>query len=159
MEVFRTDDEQLKRRAALEVDPVFPVGLHGQPDPEAALEKMLRFADFIVAVEGEEVAGMAAIYANDMVTRTAYVTLFGVKEAWQRRRVGAKLLEVCEALACERGMERFRLEVTDWNLKAVRFYTRAGFIRTGPCEEDSSYMEKLLQPAAGGAGAADRPSE
>lgn len=144
IKVFRTEDETLKRRAAWEVDPVFPVGLHGQPDPEAVLEKMLRFADFIVAEEDGEVAGLAAIYANDPVSRTAYVTLFGVKEAWQRRRVGSKLLEACEALARERGMERFRLEVTDSNLKAVRFYARAGFVRTGPCEEDSSYMEKSL---------------
>lgn len=144
IKVFRTEDEALKRRAALEVDPVFPVGLHGQPDPEAALEKMLRFADFIIAGEDGEVAGLAVIYANDLASRTAYVTLFGVKEAYQRRRVGAKLLAACEALARERGMERFRLEVTDSNLKAVRFYTRAGFVRTGPCEEDSSYMEKQL---------------
>ena len=144
MDVFLTDDELLKRRAALEVDPVFPVGLHGQPDPEAALLKMLRFADFIVAQEGDEVAGFAAVYANDRETRTAYITLFGVKEDRQRQHVGEKLLAACEALARKRGMERFRLEVTDSNLKAVRFYTKAGFVRTGPCEDDSSYMEKLL---------------
>ena len=54
MEVFRTDDEMLKMRAAWAVDPYFPVGLHGQPDPEAALLKMLRFADFIVAAEAGE---------------------------------------------------------------------------------------------------------
>ena len=144
MEFFRTEDEELKRRAALEVDPVFPVGLHGQPDPEAALLKMLRYADFIVAKEGDEVAGLAAIYANDTEKKSAYITLFGVKEAYQRRRAGAGLLAACEALARERGMERIRLEVTDSNEKAVRFYRRQGFVRIGPCEEDSSYMERKL---------------
>lgn len=144
LNIFVTDDEQLIRKAVTAIDPLLPVGIHGQPDPEAVLEKMLRFADFIVAEEGGEAAGLAVIYANDPVSRTAYVTLFGVKEAWQRRRVGSKLLEACEALARERGMERFRLEVTDSNLKAVRFYSRAGFVRTGPCEKDSSYMEKSL---------------
>ena len=144
MNVFRTEDEELKRRAAWAVDPVFPVGLHGQPDPEAALEKMLRFADFILAEEDGEIAGLAAIYANDEKTRGAYITLFGVREAWQRRSVGKKLLEACETLCRERGMERIRLEVTDSNEKAVRFYRRSGFVRTGPCEEDSSYMERKL---------------
>ena len=144
MQVFRTDDEMLKRRAALEVDPVFPVGLHGQPDPEAALLKMLRFADFIVAMDEEEVAGMTAMYANNIETRVAYITLFGVKNAYGRRGVGRMLLEACEALALSRGMDRIRLEVTDSNERAVRFYTKHGFVRTGPCEEDSSYMEKAL---------------
>ncbi len=144
MEVFRTDDELLKRRAALEVDPVFPYGLHGQPDPEAVLLKMLRLADFIVAMDGEEVAGFTAIYANNLETRAAYITLFGVKEAYGRRGIGKMLLDECEALALSRGMDRICLEVTDSNEKAVRFYTKYGFVRTGPCEEDSSYMEKKL---------------
>ena len=144
MQVFRTDDEILKRRAALEVDPLFPVGLHGQSDPEAALLKMLRFADFIVAMDEEEVAGMTAMYANNIETRAAYITLFGVKDAYGRRGVGGMLLEACEALALSRGMDRIRLEVTDSNERAVRFYIKHGFVRTGPCEEDSSYMEKTL---------------
>lgn len=144
MEVFRTDDEVLKRRAAWEVDPVFPYGLHGQPDPEAALLKMLRFADFIVAADGGEVAGLAVIYANDLETRAAYITLFGVKDEYGRRGTGKMLLDACEALALSRGMDRIRLEVTDRNERAVRFYAKYGFVRTGPCEEDSSYMEKVL---------------
>ena len=144
MDVFLTDDESLKRRAAWEVDPVFPYGLHGQPDPEAALLKMLRLADFIVAKDADEVAGMAVIYANDRETRTAYITLFGVKEAYGRQGVGSLLLKACEELALRRGMDRIRLEVTDSNERAVHFYAKNGFIRTGKCEEDSSYMEKQL---------------
>ncbi len=144
MEVFRTDDESLKRRAAWAVDPYFPVGLHGQPDPEAALLKMLRLADFIVAEDGGEPAGLAVIYANDLETRAAYITLFGVKDECGRRGVGKRLLDACESLALSRGMDRIRLEVTDSNERAVRFYTKYGFVRTGACEEDSSYMEKTL---------------
>ena len=144
MKVFRTDDERLKRRAALEVDPVFPVGLHGQPDPDAALLKMLRFADFIVAEDQGKLAGLAVIYANDREHCAAYITLFGVKEECGRRGIGEALLSACEALSKERGMTRLRLEVTDSNERAVRFYLKHGFTRTGPCEKDSSYMEKSL---------------
>ncbi len=134
----------LKRRAARAVDPYFPVGLHGQPDPEAALLKMLRLADFIVAVDAEEPVGLAVIYANDLNTRAAYITLFGVKDEYGRRGVGQMLLDACAELALSRGMDRIRLEVTDSNERAVRFYTKHGFVRTGACEEDSSYMEKTL---------------
>jgi len=144
MEVFRTDDEMLKRRAAWAVDPYFPVGLHGQPDPEAALLKMLRFADFIVAADGEEPAGLAVMYANDLTTRAAYITLFGVKDEYGRQGVGGLLLDACRELALSRGMDRIRLEVTDSNERAVCFYEKHGFVRTGACEEDSSYMEKTL---------------
>ena len=144
MEVFRTDDEILKRRAAMVVDPYFPVGLHGQPDPEAALLKMLRLADFIVAVDGDDPAGLAVIYANNLETRAAYITLFGVIDEYGRRGVGKMLLDACEELALSRGMDRIRLEVTDSNERAVRFYSKYGFVRTGACEEDSSYMEKAL---------------
>ena len=144
MEVFRTDDEMLKRRAAWAVDPYFPVGLHGQPDPEAALLKMLRFADFTVAAEAGEPVGLAVMYANDLRTRAAYITLFGVKDEYSRRGVGQMLLDACAELALSRGMDRIRLEVTDSNERAVRFYTKHGFVRTGACGEDSSYMEKTL---------------
>ena len=144
MEVFRTDDESMKRRAAWAVDPYFPVGLHGQPNPEAALLKMLRLADFIVAEDGGEPAGLAVIYANDLETRAAYITLFGVKDECGRRGVGKRLLDACESLALSRGMDRIRLEVTDSNERAVCFYTKYGFVRTGACEADSSYMEKTL---------------
>ena len=84
------------------------------------------------------------MYANNEETRTAYITLFGMKPAYQRQGLGKELLAACEALACARGMEKIRLEVTDSNVKAVRFYTRAGFVRTGACEENSSYMEKNI---------------
>ena len=144
MDVFRTDDEMLKRRAAWAVDPYFPVGLHGQPDPEATLLKMLRFADFIVAADKDEPVGLAVIYANNHKTRVAYITLFGVKDEYGRRGVGRRLLDACEELALSRGMDRIRLEVTDSNERAVRFYTKNGFVRTGACEEDSCYMEKPL---------------
>ena len=144
VEVFRTDDRKLKRRAALAVDPYFPVGLHGQPDPEAALRKMLRFAEFIVAVRAGGPVGLSVMYANDLQTRAAYITLFGVMDACGRQGVGKKLLDASEELARSRGMERIRLEVTDSNERAVRFYTKNGFVRTGACEEDSSFMEKML---------------
>ena len=144
IQIIHTEEESMKRRAALEVDPVFPVGLHGQPDPEATLRRMLAYAEFLVALDGDEPAGLAVMYANNEETRTAYITLFGMKPAYQRQGLGKELLAACEALARARGMERIRLEVTDSNVKAVRFYTRAGFVRTGTCEENSSYMEKNI---------------
>ena len=144
MEVFRTDDEVLKRRAVWAVDPYFPVQLHERPDPEALLLKMLRFADFIVAADGDEPVGLAVIYANDLESRMAYVTMFGVKDEYGRRGIGRKLMAACEELALSRGMDRIRLEVLDSNERAVRFYEKNGFVRTGACSEDSSYMEKVL---------------
>ena len=144
MEVFRTDDEVLKRRAVRAVDPYFPVRLNDRPDPEALLLKMLRFADFIVAADGDEPVGLAAIYANDLETRMAYITMFGVKDEYGRSGIGGKIMDACAELALSRGMDRIRLEVLDSNERAIRFYTKNGFIRTGACREDSSYMEKVL---------------
>ena len=133
IKIFFTHDEALIRRAVAEIDPLFPVGIHGSPDPEEKMNKLLRF-----------VAGFAAIYANNMETRLGYMPYMGVAEAYQGHHLAVRFMEACEALARERGMTRVRMEVSDSNQKIVRFHSRRGYVRIGATEEGCSHMERPL---------------
>ena len=144
IKIFFTHDEALIRRAVAEIDPLFPVGIHGSPDPEEKMNKLLRFADVVVAMDGDNVAGFAAIYANNMETRLGYMPYMGVAEAYQGHHLAVRFMEACEALARERGMTRVRMEVSDSNQKIVRFHSRRGYVRIGATEEGCSHMERPL---------------
>ncbi len=144
LKIYFTDDEQLIRKAVAAIDPLFPVGMHGQPDPEEKLNKLLKYADILVAMDGDVVAGFAALYANDPETRLGYMPYMGVAEAYQGHHLAVTFMERCEELARERGMTRMRMEVSDSNDRIVRFHSRRGYVRIGASEEGSSYMERAL---------------
>lgn len=88
--------------------------------------------------------GYAAIYANDIQTKAAYITMIGVLEEYQRSGVGSKLMAACVRTAREKGMDSVRLEVLNSNQKAVSFYKKCGFREEAPCSDNSTYLWRQL---------------
>lgn len=107
------------------------------------LQKIDRFADFIVA-DGDQPMGYAALYANNMETRVGYISLIAVLPEYQKKRIGSKLMETCEEIAKENGMETIRLEVYLNNYKAISFYEQHGFQKQHETDHGSMYMIKPL---------------
>ena len=90
------------------------------------------------------ILGYVAMYANDIGTKTAYVTLIGVRTEYQNMHVGRSLLQQCSIIASICGMKKLRLEVSNKNWSAIRFYQRNGFVGESIASDKSTYMVKDL---------------
>lgn len=88
--------------------------------------------------------GYVALYANDLQSKTAYITLIAVREDSQKSGVGSSLIAWCENTASKRGMKLLRLEVDKTNAKARTFYEKHGFCYEEEQKKDSLYMRKSL---------------
>lgn len=96
---------------------------------EALAERLNRLdSEFLVADDGEEIAGMAfATMADD--GKTVQLHQLYVKPGRQGQGIGGLLLDEIEG--CFPDAERMRLEVEEQNGRAVRFYVSQGFARIG----------------------------
>jgi len=121
-------------------DEAFPRPLATRADYLEILEKIDRFADFFAAYYKGKASGYAAMYANDMESRTAYITMIGVKTIVQRQSIGSHLMDTCVKVAYSKGMKQIRLEVLNTNEKAIAFYKKHGFCVERPCTNASTYM-------------------
>ena len=66
-------------------------------------------AYFIVAYDENVILGYAVLYANNLETKEAYITLLEVYRAYQGKHIGNGLIEKCERLAKEKKMTKIQL--------------------------------------------------
>jgi ribosomal protein S18 acetylase RimI-like enzyme len=133
-----------EKRAAIEAcDHAFSNPVSQRDSYENLMAKIHANADFIAAYRQEPI-GYLAIYANDTVSKTAYISLLAVKPEYQKMHIGASLLEAGLALSRERGMKMVKLEVNTANAGAIRLYERMGFIRLCDAGAHTVYMMKHL---------------
>ncbi len=98
----------------------------------ASLEEGLRERDLIlVALEGDDVIGLAWVIATRALDRSAYLRLLLVAERQQSRGVGAALLADAERRARASGCRHLVLLVTTANRRGRAFYARQGYRHVG----------------------------
>lgn len=86
-------------------------------------------AAFFVA---ENEAGVPVGYVGaHIVLDEGYIANLAVHPDYRRRGVASALLERLEALAAQRGLAFWSLEVRESNAAAIRLYTRHGYAVTG----------------------------
>ena len=125
-------------------DTVFARSVLGREDYLSLFRKVDFLADFCVAYT-DDVIGYVAMYANDLQSETAYITLIAVRKEIQKIGVGSALIAWCESTAIGRGMRQLRLEVAEDNTTARSFYERHGFCYEAGQKEGSLYMRKSLE--------------
>ena len=125
-------------------DTVFARSVLGREDYLSLFRKVDFLADFCVAYT-DDVIGYVAMYANDLQSETAYITLIAVRRENQKAGVGSALIAWCESTAIGRGMRQLRLEVAEDNTTARSFYERHGFCYEAGQKEGSLYMRKSLE--------------
>ena len=99
------------------------------------IQKMMKDAKAIVlkAVYDGKVCGFACLYLQDtprkgfVHSKIGYIYNFGVDEAYQRRGIGAMLLEKAEDFLREKGAETVELNVFLFNQRALAFYKKYGY--------------------------------
>ena len=130
-----------KRRAILECEEAFAVV--GGIDHGKIIDKVCANAEVLIAYT-PEIVGYCAIYANSLETREGYITLIGVKKAFQGQQIGSGLLDAAIDVALQNGMNAIKLEVYKENEKAKAFYLKHGFVLTGEKTERGFYMRKAV---------------
>ena len=83
---------------------------------------------FLVALNGEEVAGYLGCYC---VAGEGEITNVAVKSSYRRQGIGGKLLETLYEEAKALHTQEFFLEVRESNEAAIGLYSRQGFVKEG----------------------------
>lgn len=82
----------------------------------------------LTAVYDDEIIGFGILDFGD---ETAHLSLFAVRESFQRQGVGLRMFEWIKGSALTAGIALIRLELRAANLGARAFYRGLGFIDTG----------------------------
>lgn len=109
------------------------------PNYAKIVEKVTTAAEIIVAYD-REILGFVALYANNCQTKEAYISMFVVRDEFQGRHIGSKLMDYTVQVAKAHGMNKIKLEVSKKNEKAILFYKKKGFIILEDETEKSYYM-------------------
>ena len=99
----------------------------------------------VLIIENDEVPiAFSAFYANDLMSKNAYISFIAVQKKYSKCGIGTNLMaKVCEC-SKQYGMEKIRLEVYNDNLPAIGFYKKNGFEIEGGRTEKGFYMVKIL---------------
>lgn len=117
--------------------------LCNSPNFAELFQKICNFGHFIVAYNAQ-ILGYVVIYANDCVSKTAYITLLFVNEDYRNNKIGKVLLHYAGKVAAAAGMDKVRLEVNKKNIGAMRFYEREGYTYESETA-NSFYMLKSVE--------------
>ena len=98
---------------------------------------------YIVSSE-ENIAGFAACYCNETMTKQAFMAQLVVHDSYRGLNIGGMLVELCIEKSRQEGMEKIILEVDDNNVPAINLYKKYGFTNPQEASEFSHFWEKIL---------------
>lgn len=125
-------------------DAGFVPPLSSRVDIDAYAAKLAAHARLLAAWEDGELAGLVALYCNDLAGRTAFVTSVSVAPQHTRRGIADRLLRQAIELARAAGMRDAALEVDGANLPAIALYLKHGFAPAGQATGGTLYMRLRL---------------
>lgn len=128
-----------------EFQDVFPHLMDKISNLEDYAEKLSELAYVYSAEKNGESVGILIFYANDEKSRTAYISLIGVKKGYECKGIGKELLDHCEEVSLQNDMLRLKLEVDKDNITAIKFYKKNGFVTLNETERNSFYMQKTFK--------------
>ena len=88
--------------------------------------------------------GLIVFYCNDFTGKEAFISLIGVDQEHQGKKLGQLLLECCVEKSLQCGMNYLKLEVGKENKKAQSFYYKNGFENYEETNRNSIIMIKKL---------------
>lgn len=141
--IYEEQDPAKKLDVIMACDSAFVTPLMQRADSDALLEKICTKAIVLVA-DCQVPIGYAAMYANDLQNKTAFITMLAVRPEFQGMRIGRRLLLECEMKARENGMRYIKLEVAKGNDRAISLYQKCGFQIQDDESRSGFYMMKAL---------------
>lgn len=88
--------------------------------------------------------GFLAYYANDNVTKTAFISMIAVLPQYRENHIGSALIDACASDCAKRGMRSLKLEVSTENIVAKQFYKKMDFSPKGDYSTCKILLEKEI---------------
>lgn len=127
----------------LKCDKDFLPHLSARVDIFSYSQKVFKKAEILGAYDGPNFYGLAAMYCNDFLSKSAYITSVCLFKQYRGINIGNMLIERAIEHAKEKGMTTIKLEVGIDNLAAIKLYQKYGF-RTIRMESEFFLMMKNL---------------
>lgn len=143
IEAFIDYDEFLTFVKSVENDFVPP--LLNRIDPVDYYIKISSHGIVVKCFKGQEVAGILIMYANNLITKKAFITFIATKKTYRGLHIATSLLEESFKKAKEEGMETIDIETNNPIAKAC--YLKAGFkvISNIPINDSGLYRTCLTK--------------
>lgn len=130
----------------IQADDAFP-SLKDEIRLKTLAEKWRKYAEFCVCRDDDgQLIGMIAFYANNSVSKKAYITHVYISRDFRRNGVFKNMFFMVKDFVKSKGFDIIRLEVQNSNIGAVKTYQKAGFVffddDTG--DVNSQYMQLHL---------------
>jgi D-cysteine desulfhydrase len=110
-------------------------------DVDQYIEKILEHAERFEYWSDGELAGLVAIYCNDLKTREAFITMVSVMSKYEGKGIAKDLLNQAIDYCRELDFKKIKLEVRKTNIKAKKIYEKFGFRQFE--SNDTSIMMQL----------------
>lgn len=90
-----------------------------------------------------EIEGICMIYHNNTISGEAYIPLLVIKNKFQNKGIGDKLIEYSFELAKNHKMKKVIVRTWSTNYNAIKFYCKKGFIIKEQNDNDLTLEKKL----------------
>ncbi len=115
-----------------------------QGDLEEYAFKLSQHAIVFALMEESLPIGVIAFYANDDISKKAFITSVLVSPERKGQGIGKRLMTEAEAFCKSKGFAGLRLEVNKKNTSAIGFYEKLGYSYLKDSSEYCVYMMKTL---------------
>lgn len=99
--------------------------------------KLIKNSILISAHDNNSLIGICAFYANDLTSKTAFLSMLGVIPEYRQFKIATQLLKKSILYLKQNNFKNYKLEVYKNNLIAQNFYKKFGFEKIN--EDDESY--------------------
>ena len=99
--------------------------------------KLIKNSILISAHDNNLLIGICAFYANDLTSKTAFLSMLGVIPEYRQFKIATQLLKKSILYLKQNNFKNYKLEVYKNNLIAQNFYKKFGFEKIN--EDDESY--------------------
>ena len=124
------------------------------PMPAAVAARFDTMQIFVASAGGDEVEGTISCSANG---GEGHLRGMAVRPAWQGQAIASQLLATAEAALRARGCTRVTLDTTAALPRAIRFYEKHGYARSGSTNSQNHCATQNRESSAASATIAARP--
>ena len=107
-------------------------------------DKQLKEAVTYVADIGRKEAGFISFSIRDSGQEAAEIGLIAVLPDYQGQRLAQKLLDKCIQVARKKGKKKVRIELDEFNERALAFFEKHDFEVVEETSNNTVYMERVL---------------
>jgi len=126
------DSQKFDKKSILELvkslDVYFVPPLSERIDLIEYVNKIDQYANIVLAyTKKRKLIGIITFYNNDIVSKTAFISILGVMSKYQGQGVASNLVNMCIKECRLAGMNKIIVKTEAENFKAIRFYNTFGF--------------------------------